>query len=102
MCGADDNNTKLKGTAMGGEPTFLSRAAGCVSSEKMYNGETRIGRFQLCDIHEDVYELIALCAHPEFGTCYRSWGVYRLNDVPECYYNDPMRIVGHGRGRRKR
>jgi len=83
------------------EPTFLKRLDGCtIGADPIYNGEERIGRFSLTHVANGVYELLATCRANFGGTCTRSWGLYRLDDVPECYYNDPMRKAA-GYSRRK-
>lgn len=58
------------------------------TSEKLWKGETKVSRFSKHHIGDGVYEITALCAHPEGGRCYRSFGLFDgLDEIPQCYWN---------------
>ena len=55
----------------------------CSVSEKMHNGEKRLGRFTFHRIDADIYEVLARCRAPQGGFCFRSFGLFRLADIPQ-------------------
>jgi hypothetical protein len=59
----------------------------CTVSEKLHNGEKRIGRPTMHHIADGVYEVIARCEHPEGGYCFRSYGLFELDSVPDWVWN---------------
>ena len=67
--------------------TFTRTIENCTTSETKHNGEKRIGRPSVCHISNGIYEIIARCEHPEGGQCFRSYGLFRLDEFPQWYYD---------------
>jgi hypothetical protein len=59
----------------------------CTVSEKLHSGEVRIGRPTLHHISDGVYEVIARCRSNEGGQCFRSYGLFLLDDIPGWVWN---------------
>jgi hypothetical protein len=59
----------------------------CTISQKPYAGEKRIGRPTFHHVGGGVYEILARCQNTEGGQCFRSYGLFKLEDVPQWMWN---------------
>jgi hypothetical protein len=59
----------------------------CTISEKAYNNEVRVGRPTMHHIADGVYEVIARCRSEHGGFCFRSYGLFLLDDIPSWVWN---------------
>lgn len=67
--------------------TFTRTIDNCTTNEKRHNGEERLGRPSIVHISNGIYELIARCRHTEGHQCFRTYGLFRLDDIPQWYYD---------------
>lgn len=63
----------------------------CTISEKVWNGEERIGKPSMCKVNSGervaVYEVIARCRSEHGGQCFRSYGLFTLDTIPAWVWN---------------